>query len=62
MELIEPVGEDGLGFAEGVDQFAIQALFPKAGIETLHVAILPWTVGIGVGFLFFFPSATLGWR
>ena len=46
--IVFPVSEDDPGFAEGEDEFAVQAFLPESTIKALHVAILPWAPRIDV--------------
>jgi hypothetical protein len=41
--------DDDLGLAQSVENFAVEQLITKAGIEALDVAILPGTAALDVG-------------
>lgn len=46
--VVTPIMEEDARFAEGIDQFAIQALGPEAAIEALDISILPGASRIDV--------------
>ena len=44
-----PAFHDDAGFSESVEDFAIEQLVPKPGVEALDVAVLPRAAGLDVG-------------
>lgn len=44
----EPLGEEVFGFAEGVDQLAIQAFHAEAAVEAFDIPVLPRAAGVDV--------------
>lgn len=36
-----PLFDDGLGFLEGVEYLSIERFVPEAGVEALHISVLP---------------------
>ena len=46
--ILAPVGEDDAGFAEGVEQFSVEALGAEARVEGLSVTVLPGAARVDV--------------
>jgi hypothetical protein len=36
-----PILDDGLGFLEGIEEFAVEQFVPEPGIEALAIPVLP---------------------